>query len=923
MKKLVLSALFALSSLSGVNAATLYSSNLGNGYSLAEATAGIASGTVRFGVFPEGFDIEFNSGDYEALNAAFIEVASFSGNLDFNATNGFYSKGTSLTFNNSGAAYDADVAGKKIYIWVLDNAVPASATQQIIASSNQTWPESDAVISDTFASTDSGVAGLTFYVGGLGQGEDIGAGVASHILTGTLTEVTEVALTTPNTSVNAGTTVVLTATADGSPPKTYAWYKNGAVITGQTGRTLTINTTTAQDTGVYMVSATNGETANPVESNELTLTVNTPKPTILTQPVGTVVAEGGTLNLDVEVVGQGTLLYTWKKGAALPGQTSAELELANMSLKQAGAYTVTVTNAPTPGGGSVNSAKAEVVVVSQASNTVVAAEGAKATLTALIAGKGATYQWFKEGSATPLANGTDYTGVTTTKLSVLALTSADSGNYYCRVTVGEESVNSGLQTLNVFTGGPELNEEVLALMPDGMLGATYSYQVPVLGGAAQAPTKYAAKGLPSGLKLDAKTGLITGRPTKVTEGAVTITFTVSNSEGSDTATAQIVIEDTEELGALAGSYVGPVDRNVSSGIFGAELGGRFEMTVTTTGAISGKLFLGAMTLPVKGFIELGGELPSTEFVVLRPNNLPPLYLGIEIDGDYINGYLTSSSESSEPIPGDDVVFDGYRNIYKKKTNEPTEFLGQHNFIIELDEENEALITDETLPQGAGYGIFTVAADGKLSVKGKTADGEAYTTSSFLSPDGDVFIYQTLYKTAQKGSILGKLVIDEENLITGNATQLRPADPSTKQRTYAAGFDLTEEGLMLISGGAYGAPASKVFLDEAANSVAELEFIRGEEEAAADAEADVTLLPNFKLSVGTNSAKTKVAINSKTGLVTGSFTLADKRASKFEGVVIPEEGDFVGVGYYLLPESADKTSAINSGVMSLAVPPVAP
>jgi len=918
MKKLILSALIALSTLSSSQAANLYSSNLGNGVSLSDATVGIPEGTIRFGVFPNGFDFDANVDNFAALDAAFIEVASFSGDLTVDSVDGFYqsalSYDTSATYDDT--VYATGIAGQKVYIWVLNSLVPEEVTQQLIVSSNQTWVAADAVIADTFASPDTGVAGLTFHVGSNALGNNIGAGANSHVLGGAQTEITEAVLSAaPSATANAGTNVILTVTSDGSGPKSFIWSKDGEVIPEESSSTLDLGTTVAQDTGVYSVLVSNNVTEE-FETNELSVTINTPKPTFLTQPVGTVVAEGDELNLTSKAVAQGTLLYQWKKGANIVGQTSPELSLPNMSLKQAGSYSVTVTNLPTAGGGAVNSAKAEVVVVSQATNTLVSPVGAKVTLTALIAGKGASFQWFKVGTVEPLTNGADYTGVTTTKLSVLAVDGADSGDYYCTVSVGEVDVNSGLQTLNVYTAAPALDETLTGLpaMPDGKIGETYSYQIPVLGGASGAPATYGQKGLPAGLTLNTKTGLITGRPSKATTGDVTVTFTVTNKLGSDTATASIAILASPELSGLAGLYVGPIDRNTESGIFGAELGGRFEMTVTTLGSITGKLFLGATQLSVKGFIELGGELPSTELVVARPGNLTPLKIGIEIDGDEIFGFI------SDTVVGSDMVFDGYRNVYKKGTNEP-EGLGQYNFVIALDDENEDLVTDATLPQGAGYGIFTVAADGKLSVKGKTADGEAFTTASFLSPDYDVFIFQTLYKTVQKGSILGRLAIDEDQLIDGSATQLRPADPSTKQRTYAAGFDLTdeEENALIIRGGAYTAPASKIYLDASANDVAQLIFIRGVEEAAEAAEAGITLLDNFKFTIGANEAKTKLVINSKTGLITGSFALADKRASKFEGVIIPDEADFIGAGFYTLPSAVGTTSSILSGLMVLEVP----
>lgn len=919
MKKFILSALIALSTLSGAKAANLYSSNLGNGASLADAIVGIPSGTVRFGVFPDGFDFNANVSDFPALDEAFIEVASFSGDLSVNDVDGFYQ--SAITYDTSatyeGVSYADGIAGKKVYIWVLNSVVPAEVTQQLVVSTSQTWVAADAVIADTFATPDTGAAGLTLHIGSTG-GNDIGAGAASHVLGGAQTEITTVTLTAaPSATVSAGTNVTLTAVSDGSPIKTYVWYKGDEVIQGVTGNTYTITGSAAADTGIYKVLVSNGPSSD-IPSNTLALTVNTPKPTIVTQPVSTVVAVGDALNLSVVAVGEGDLKYQWKKGGSISGATTPELSLANLSLKEAGTYTVSVTNGPGAGTGTANSDKAEVVVVDQTPSTITTAVGGKATLTALTAGKGQSFQWFKVGSEEPLADGAKFKGVTKNKLSISGAQEADSGEYYCAVSVGEGTpVNSGLVTLNVFSSAPELDEVALALMPDAMIGATYEYQVPVLGGASQAPLTYAAKGLPSGLKIDSKTGFITGRPTKAADN-VGITFTVANKIGKDTASATINVDSSEELADLAGSYVGPIERN-SSGLPDGELGGRFEMTVSTLGSLSGKLYLGANIFPVKAVIELGGEVPSAEFTVLRKGGLPPLTVGFELEGDLlINGYITDSIN--------DVNFDGYKNVYDKKNNPATDYQALYNFAMGLEEGN-ANVGDLDVPQGAGYGSFTVAADGKLSVKGKTADGESYTTSSFVGPSGEVFLFQTLYKTNPKGSIHGRMYIDPDNgnVIDGAATQLRPLDPSSKQRTYAAGFDLTDlDSALLIMGGAYTAPVSPlVLLNQAENTVAQLTFENGVGPVAADAEASLTLLAKNKLTVGANSAKTKVSINAKTGLILGSFKLSDNRAGKFTGVVIPEGDSTIGLGSLILPESADKTADILSSLMSIdasALPP---
>jgi hypothetical protein len=82
-------------------------------------------------------------------------------------------------------------------------------------------------------------------------------------------------------------------------------------------------------------------------------------PTITTQPEGRVASVGATITMSVNVTGE-ALQYEWRHdGTPLPGQTSAQLSLGNVTAGDAGNYDVVVSNA----GGSVTSAPALLVVL--------------------------------------------------------------------------------------------------------------------------------------------------------------------------------------------------------------------------------------------------------------------------------------------------------------------------------------------------------------------------------------------------------------------------------------------------------------------------------------------------------------------------------------------------------------------------------
>lgn len=194
MKLKVISSLVFAALISSASAASLLSTNFGNGFTLENGTTALSSGAVRFGTFAAGFDFAANAGDIAALEAAFTQVYALTGTIEASSTPGFFE--VNQSYNNvsfEGVPFDSstgatnnvagDIAGEKIYLWVLNNATSSAATQQGIFSTNATWTDFDTVgNNDSLFSPDSGNAGLTAHIGSLATGADIGAGAPSHSL---------------------------------------------------------------------------------------------------------------------------------------------------------------------------------------------------------------------------------------------------------------------------------------------------------------------------------------------------------------------------------------------------------------------------------------------------------------------------------------------------------------------------------------------------------------------------------------------------------------------------------------------------------------------------------------------------------------------------------------------------------------------
>ena len=95
-----------------------------------------------------------------------------------------------------------------------------------------------------------------------------------RILALLLLAVPSVAQTGDTLTVNTGQQMAFSATAEGTPPLTWQWSKNGVAIAGATNATYTIASAATTDSGTYRAKATNS--AGSADSNALVITVVVP-----------------------------------------------------------------------------------------------------------------------------------------------------------------------------------------------------------------------------------------------------------------------------------------------------------------------------------------------------------------------------------------------------------------------------------------------------------------------------------------------------------------------------------------------------------------------------------------------------------------------------------------------------------------------
>ena len=142
--------------------------------------------------------------------------------------------------------------------------------------------------------------------------------------------------------IRTGTEVSMSVAMQGSAPMNYQWYKNGVLLAGETGTSLSIKKSQINDSGSYTVRVVNP--AGNATSKPAILSVTDPL-VIVAQPTDKTVYEQANAVFSVYATGSGTLEYQWfKDGVSIPGQTTMNLVLAKVTTNQAGSYFVRIND---------------------------------------------------------------------------------------------------------------------------------------------------------------------------------------------------------------------------------------------------------------------------------------------------------------------------------------------------------------------------------------------------------------------------------------------------------------------------------------------------------------------------------------------------------------------------------------------------
>ena len=274
-------------------------------------------------------------------------------------------------------------------------------------------------------------------------------------------------------SVKAGAAASFSVAVSNEAGVSYQWYRNGAAITGGTGKVLSIPSAQLANAGTYKVNVSNASGSAPSANAVLTILS---APVITRQPASLSVKAGAAASFSVAVSNETGVSYQWfRNGAVIAGATGKVLSIPSAQLANAGSYNVNVSNA----GGSTPSANAVLSIVAVVPAPVITQQpvslsvktGAAASFSVAVSNEaGASYQW--------LRNGVSILGAKGKSFALVSARVTDAGVYLVNVTNPGGTAQSAKATLEVTTTDTPQTKTIYVSAAGSDVSGTGTSQLP-------------------------------------------------------------------------------------------------------------------------------------------------------------------------------------------------------------------------------------------------------------------------------------------------------------------------------------------------------------------------------------------------------------------------------------------------------------
>jgi hypothetical protein len=317
-------------------------------------------------------------------------------------------------------------------------------------------------------------------------------------------------------------------------------------------------------------------------------------------------------------------------------------------------------------------------------------------------------------------------------------------------------------------------------------------------------------------------------------------------------------------------------KGVYQGLFSPSSGatrqnlGFLSATTTDSGAFSGKLQVFAgKSYSLSGRFQVDGSWSN----YVAAAGLPPLMVQLQLDfnrGDSLDGQVSDGMWSAD--------LNAYRSVFNATYIAPQQ--GKYTVVI------PGTADSTNTPEGEGFGIVTVSANGGVSFAGSLADGSKVTQAAILSRDGQwpLFASPKALNCLLHGWVdfVGRTSDD----LHGVLTWIKAPSPAAK--FYPEGFVVQTEAV----GSRYVAPLKGTPVINV--HTGQVWFANGN---LGQSFTNHVILSSNNTIINLNSNKLALTITPATGLFKGTVNVPGiQKTFPFTGVLIQKQNS--GFGFFL-------------------------